>query len=989
MKELIKKQLEIQKNSIVKINEFSKKNKALHKFINNLSIKINEYKKQNFLEVANKIVKKENFFDIFQIDADYFYKKLAKAFSNEFIDYIDSGNFSKKNYKDDIDYRLYEKGFEKFKNIIFEDFFKILNSSILKEKQQIASFYISIVKSADVAMALVNFLLLLEEEKITLQDAGDEFFAITGNLIENSLKNNLQMHEVSFDIDEEIENLSQEIRQKISQELIDLVSDYLDKEKDIKGAYLIFANEKFKKEIRLDENLFATTAIKYKPMVCPPRDWKSLDDGGFLDGEDIDRRFKLLFIKAHTPLERKYIRKYAKIPEEIFDAVNRLQKVGYRINKDMIEVFEFFYSQIPKEFKDFPKSSKVILDLIKNIDSQIDLKIFLSKGVIETFKTEAKRKGIYKQETIEKKYKTLVNNLYKLKDLKDKGILLDLAKLGTFLEPFKSLVNEYKDYKEFFYVWLADFRGRVYTAQSILQPQGNDLVKSFLLFSKSQKLNENGIKWFKIHGANLYGEVDKEPYEVRIEWIEKNEEKILNSANNWKEEDFWQKADEPFEFLAFCFEYKRFKENPNNFETSMPVAIDGSNNGIQHISTFMQDINAAKKVNVLPTQKVEDIYKEVAKTFKKLLEKDLEEFKSENKELIEVNGYKIAFKEEEKEVVLVENLYKEWIEFLKDHSYEELIKNLTTKYGIKVNEQKKELKKLYEASKTTGFPLDMILTQRLSMLKAKKNKKGLFVEVKKERVIDERSLIPYILDKIDRSFVKKPVMIDSYGAGVASKSDKFQEMLEEMFNIDEDYIFRFANYLARKVDEAINIEITCSDIYQKFIKYIVGAFFKKNKEAKFFSWKTPLGFKVIQMEFKTNDTFIQMDKHKIKVSIPTDKINLKKHKNGIAPNYVHSLDATHLYMTLNRFDKPIRVIHDSYATLPNDVDELYQILKEEFVKLYSKDVFREFVFSVLDKKDIQKIVSKKPFKEYEVDLVPKIDKEFPLNEILNSKYMFS
>ena len=97
-------------------------------------------------------------------------------------------------------------------------------------------------------------------------------------------------------------------------------------------------------------------------------------------------------------------------------------------------------------------------------------------------------------------------------------------------------------------------------------------------------------------------------------------------------------------------------------------------------------------------------------------------------------------------------------------------------------------------------------------------------------------------------------MIDSYGAGVASKSDKFQEMLEEMFNIDEDYIFRFANYLARKVDEAINIEITCSDIYQKFIKEIVGAFFKKNKEAKFFSWETPLGFRVIQMEFKTNDT---------------------------------------------------------------------------------------------------------------------------------------
>jgi len=991
---LYKKQLEIQKDSIVLIDEFSKKNKSLSKFISKLSKRINEYKKKHFFEIANKIVTKENFFDIFKEDANYFYEKLAKKFANEFIDYVDSNDFLQKIYKDDIDYRIYEKGFEKFNNIIFEDFFKILNSNLLKEKQQFASFYISIIPSGEVAKALVKFLLFLEEEKITRQDAGDKFFNITENVIEKIIKKRLS-NNILFDVGEELENIEQKNKQLISQELIDLISDYLDEERNEKGAYLIFANSKFKREIKLD-NFLLRSVIKYKPMVCPPRDWSSLDNGGFLEGEEIDKRFKLLFIKTHTPIERKFVKKYAKIPNEIFSAVNRLQKVGYKINKDMIEVLDYFYKQIPKEFKKYPKSAKIILENLENINTKLELVEFISKGVIETFKDEVRKKSRYKlnEEKIKETYAEFVKRLFKYKDLKFRDILLELAKLDDFLKPFRVLVDEYKNYDEFFYVWLADFRGRLYTAQSVLQPQGSDLVKSFLLFSQSQKLNENGVKWFKIHGANLYGEVDKAPYEDRIRWVEENEDKILSSVN-FKEETFWQEADEPFEFLAFCFEYKRYKENPNNFETSIPVAIDGSNNGIQHISTFMQDINAAKKVNVLPTEKVEDIYKEVAKTFKKLLEEDFEEFKRENKDLVEVNGYKIAFKIEEKEVILIENLFNEWIEFLEKHSFEELIKNLTTKtfnkkYKITVEEQKKSLKELKSISDKIGFGLVDILKQKLSTLTAEKNKKGLFVIKEKKEVLDSRSLIPYILDKVDRSFVKKPVMIDSYGAGIASKSDKFKEMLEEILNLDEDYIFRFATYLASKVDKAINIEITCSDVYQQFMKNIISKYFEKNKNAKFFSYETPLGFRVLQMEFKTTNTYIKLDKYKIKVSLITDAINLKEHKNGIAPNYVHSLDATHLYMTLNRFDKPIRVIHDSYATLPNDVDELFNILKEEFVKLYSKDVFREFVFSVLDKDSIEEIVSKKKiFSKYAVDLIPKIDKEFPLKDILKSKYMFS
>ena len=58
--------------------------------------------------------------------------------------------------------------------------------------------------------------------------------------------------------------------------------------------------------------------------------------------------------------------------------------------------------------------------------------------------------------------------------------------------------------------------------------------------------------------ANTYGEVDKEPFEVRQQWAADNEEMILLCGRNFKDPkafDFWRKADDPLQFLAACREW--------------------------------------------------------------------------------------------------------------------------------------------------------------------------------------------------------------------------------------------------------------------------------------------------------------------------------------------------------------------------------------------------------------------------------------------------
>lgn len=66
----------------------------------------------------------------------------------------------------------------------------------------------------------------------------------------------------------------------------------------------------------------------------------------------------------------------------------------------------------------------------------------------------------------------------------------------------------------------------------------------------------------------------------------------------------------------------------------------------------------------------------------------------------------------------------------------------------------------------------------------------------------------------------------------------------------------------------------------------------------------------------------------------------RKHKAALAPNFIHSCDAAHLTWTVNAAWKSgihsFRMVHDSYATHAADMDELSEILREEFITLHQK-----------------------------------------------------
>lgn len=124
-----------------------------------------------------------------------------------------------------------------------------------------------------------------------------------------------------------------------------------------------------------------------------------------------------------------------------------------------------------------------------------------------------------------------------------------------------------------------------------------------------------------------------------------------------------------------------------------------------------------------------------------------------------------------------------------------------------------------------------------------------------------------------------------------------------------------------------------------------------NAAGEFTEWITPHGFPMLQ-------DYRVLDKERVLTKVngkqmfsalrkPTDEINKRRSVNSISPNFVHSLDACHLALTINDCYasgiKGLHVVHDDYGTHAEDTEALFFILRDRFVALYDcNDVLRQF-----------------------------------------------
>eukprot|EP01017_Pseudomicrothorax_dubius_P022790 TRINITY_DN24608_c0_g1_i1.p1 TRINITY_DN24608_c0_g1~~TRINITY_DN24608_c0_g1_i1.p1 ORF type:complete len:131 (-),score=19.14 TRINITY_DN24608_c0_g1_i1:40-432(-) len=68
-------------------------------------------------------------------------------------------------------------------------------------------------------------------------------------------------------------------------------------------------------------------------------------------------------------------------------------------------------------------------------------------------------------------------------------------------------------------------------------------------------------------------------------------------------------------------------------------------------------------------------------------------------------------------------------------------------------------------------------------------------------------------------------------------------------------------------------------------------------------------------------------------------VNKSKQKSAFPPNYIHSLDSTHLMLTAVECHKEkitFAAVHDSYWTHAGTIEKMNELLRQQFVKLHSQ-----------------------------------------------------
>lgn len=479
------------------------------------------------------------------------------------------------------------------------------------------------------------------------------------------------------------------------------------------------------------------------------------------------------------------------------------------------------------------------------------------------------------------------------------------------LEIARAVVNE-----TLYFPHNLDFRGRAYPIPPYLNHMGADNVRGLLVFAKGKKLGKEGLRWLKIHLATVSGN-DKVSLSDRVKFAEDNIENIRDSvANPLGGKRWWLKAEDAWQTLAACYELTAALDSPNpeEFVSHIPVQQDGTCNGLQHYAALGGDEIGARQVNLEPGDKPADVYTAVAEAVKEEVRKDA------------LAGDKIA-------MVLDGRITRKCVKQ----------PVMTNVYGVTFYGAKEQVRRQLE----TIFPevgrFDEVNHSNMSLYIAKKIFKSLGEMFRGAQAI--QNWLGVCADRIAMALT--PEQVDRVcGAG----GEAYLERITSENNMTRTASYRMNKTSASKGKKgassgdgavAESAPRGAKNSMQRESKDI-----KRDMKALFRStvvWTTPLRLPVVQPYRKTRTTEIKTNLQTVALQEPQvwDPVSKRKQLQAFPPNFIHSLDATHMLLCALKSTEDgmtFASIHDSFWTHAGDVDKLSVLLRDAFVEMHKEDI---------------------------------------------------
>jgi DNA-directed RNA polymerase len=559
----------------------------------------------------------------------------------------------------------------------------------------------------------------------------------------------------------------------------------------------------------------------FGPLVVPPKPWVAFDTGVY-ENE---------VLAALTPLVRKSTSEQRKAIKRDFErfgepqyvtALNALQATPLKVNTQIVDVikwvrdgglrYEGFPELVPPPYPQMPE------DETKH-----------NEEYIHQLRKDRKQWFIKKREC--------VTNV---------AVLQEDLKTADYLSCFD---NHWLG-------WSFDFRGRMYPVSGSWNYHRADHLKACFLLGNGKKLDDTSNAWLLIQLANVgdFDKISKQSLDARIDWVHANEDMILSCADDYQATfDIWKTADHPLQFLAACFEYRKMIDQGDDYVCHLPISMDGTNSGTQHYALALKHMDGAM-VNLVPSDKCQDVYAVVAKVVNRMLKED---------------GSPEA---------------KRWLDYGVDRS---TVKKNCMCYGYS------------SIALGMGYQITDDIMEPL------------------QTQVNYGTLPGLILGEIQ-------------------SNHPFGDYKSQGHH---------ARFLANINYKAIKKTLSSVAMGMKFLQSYADALAREGKSCR---WTSPSGFPVVMRYTKSTAKRVKIflydreakmrNQTRINLKVDTDVADTRKSRSAVAANYVHSLDAAHMNLSiLAGLDNHISdyfMIHDSFATTCHDTWKFWHCIRQTMVEIY-------------------------------------------------------
>jgi len=255
---------------------------------------------------------------------------------------------------------------------------------------------------------------------------------------------------------------------------------------------------------------------------------------------------------------------------------------------------------------------------------------------------------------------------------------------------------------------------------------------------------------------------------------------------------------------------------------------------------------------------------------------------------------------------------------------------------------------------------------------------------------------------VDRKLAKRPTMTFGYGSGkfgfklqlveYLKGHDEWKRLKNLFAFVDEEglthsHVRQACTYMSELIWDSLEVLVVAAFAGRAWMQTAARLVVKGGRCVE---WTVPL------TQFHVKQQYMHSERSRVEtilagrvfrpsVYTPTTHPNAVKQANAVSPNFIHSLDAAALMLTVemasNEGVEMFGMVHDSYATLAADAAILAACTRQAFVRLYSGDVLEDFADQLK-----QQITSKADLEKFPATPARGA---LDLTQVLVSDYFFS